>query len=372
MKPSKISLKNRIALSYLALTAGLILVIFIVLYLVLYNTVYTHLNDDLDSEASELRHSVIVLNDSLMIANKLEWKEAEHRQIEVNPTFMQIMDNQGNLIQKTANLFDDSLPFMPKQKEKLYYNTGLSNSSIRVLQEPLPDLNGNPAGYIIIAIPLEESEMVLNNLLTVLVISFPFVIIVLFFSTRIIAGRSISPVAGIIKTAETITRENLNERISLPYNKDELFRLAATINSLLERLEDALIREKQFTSDASHELRTPLATIKVNYCITEVDRMTVLVEQLLLLARYDSDRIIPQIVALAPNRIIDNILERSFTEIESKNLTIQNQIQPGIKVSSDASMLEIILGNIISNSIKYSKMVPLLTSAHLWKTGIFQ
>src|SRR5512139_762628 len=106
-----------------------------------------------------------------------------------------------------------------------------------------------------------------------------------------------------------------DERIELPANKDEIYTLTSTINQLLDRLEDAVLREKQFTSDASHELRTPLAAIKgtlevlirkpreveqyeskISYCIIEVDRMSTIIDQLLMLARYDGGKISPHII----------------------------------------------------------------------------
>ncbi len=370
---SELNLKNRIAFSFLSLTTVLMLVIFVVVYLVVSNTVYVHLNEDLEFESSELRNNILVSEDSIIVLNKLEWNEAEHRQIEVNPTFMQIVDSKGKIIQKTPNLLESSLPFLEEENKRIISNLKFSNSSIRCLQEPILNSKNKIVGYILLGIPLEESELVLTNLLAVLIITFPIIIIILFFSTRIIAGKSIFPIADIIKTTETITRENLNERVKLPKNKDELYRLVVTINELLERLEDGLIREKQFTSDASHELRTPLATIKgtlevlirkprsveqyeekVQYCINEVDRMTELAEQLLVLARYDSGNIIPQINEVSPAQIINRIIERLANEIVRKEVELQADLESKVIVKSDASMLEIIFSNLISNSIKYS------------------
>ena len=165
---------------------------------------------------------------------------------------------------------------------------------------------------LLVAVPLEESELVLENLQKALLISYPIILIILFLTTRYIAGKSIAPINNVITTANKITRENLRERILLPENKDEIHLLISTINELLNRLEDNLLREKQFTSDASHELRTPLSVIKgtlevlirkprdvqqyeekINYCIRETDRMTKLIDQLLLLARYDSGKVLP-------------------------------------------------------------------------------
>src|SRR5690606_22671498 len=74
--------------------------------------------------------------------------------------------------------------------------------------------------------------------------------------------RSIQPVRTITRAANRITRRNLNERISLPGNHDELYDLTSSINELVSRMEKAIEREEQFTADASHQLRTPLAVLK--------------------------------------------------------------------------------------------------------------
>ena len=126
-------------------------------------------------------------------------------------------------------------------------------------------------------------------------------------------------------------------------------------------------------SSVSHELRTPLATIrgtlevlirkprsveqyeeKVQYCIKEVDRMTELAEQLLVLARYDSGNIVPQINQISPAQIINRITARLANEIEQKQITLHKNLESKILVRSDESMLEIIFSNLIANAIKYS------------------
>src|SRR5690606_40304273 len=69
------------------------------------------------------------------------------------------------------------------------------------------------------------------------------------------AGKSIIPIQQITDTTNRITKKNLNERVLLPENKDELYTLSTSINDLLRRIQDAMEREKQFTSDRSEERR---------------------------------------------------------------------------------------------------------------------
>lgn len=357
----------------MAVTALFTAVLFFVIYYIVFTTVYNHLNEDLEAEQSEVSKSIVIIDDELIFTNEYEWTEKEHGQIEVNPTFIQLVDTAGNNIRKSINLFDDNLIFHKGIDQKQFFNVSVGGSSVRQVQTPIKSNNGAIRAYLIIAIPLEESALVLSNLKKVLFISFPVVLLLLFSVSRFIAGRIISPVNNIITTANHITRENLNERIPIPPRKDELYTLTDTINNLLDRLQDTILREKQFTADASHELRTPISIIKgtlevlirkdrdpelykekIKYVISEVDRMALLVDQLLSLARYESGKIEPMMGEVELPRIIENVLRRFQNSIEEKNITIIPEYNNSTTVNADASMSEIIFENLISNSVKYS------------------
>ncbi len=371
----KLSLRNRISFYYLGATAVLVLILFFTIYYVVHKTVYTHLDDDLKSESGEVFKSIVILNEKFIFANPFEWTEKEHSQIEVNPTFIQVCDTNGNVIKKTGNLLNAGLEFYPNKKSKIFFNTELSQQPTRQLQMPIHNPSGKILGFLSIAIPLEESALVLNNLKLVLLFAYPIVLIVLFFITRFFAGKSIEPVNKVILTAERITKENLEERIEFPLHNDELYKLTSTINQLLDRLEDTVIREKQFTSDASHELRTPLAVIKgtlevlirkprdvaqyetkIVYCINEVNRMSSIIDQLLMLARYDSGKITPNIVEIKLKDKVQSVMSRLQNQTDKKNISIKiDDLDNDIKVNADPDMTDIILENIFSNSIKYSE-----------------
>ena len=368
------SFKNRIAFYYLSATALITALIFITIYFVVHQTVYNHLKDDLNSELDELSSGIVVSNNNeIIFANPFEWMEGEHKQIEVNPVFIQVSDKNGKTLKKTPNLLHDSLKIVYSAEQKLFRNTYLSRSSVYQVQVPIRNDQNEIAGYSLVAMPLEESEIVLLNLRKTLIISYPIILIILFLVTRYIAGKSIQPINNVITTASKITRENLNERIPLPESRDEIRFLIETINELLNRLEDNLLREKQFTSDASHELRTPLSVIKgtlevlirkpreitqyeekIKYCIDETDRITRLIDELLLLARYDTGKVLPEKMDVDVRKLILNINERLNPLLTNKNIKIIVNECDDTTVKADRAMMEIILENIINNSIKYS------------------
>ncbi len=374
------NLRNRIAFLYIVVTGIMTGLLFLTVYGVVFKTVYNHIDADLNAEAHEVEKSLVILNNEFVFANPFEWDEKEHGQIEVNPVFIQIVSPKGKIIRKTGNLLEGRLKFIPDKQSSYYFSTSLSEAPTRQLQLPIKNPIGKILGYVIIAMPLEESALVLENLSYVLMIAFPVVLIGLFFSSRFIAGSSIAPIDKVIKTTEKITKSNLEERIELPPHNDEIYVLASTINGLLDRLEDAVLREKQFTSDASHELRTPLSVIKgtlevlirkprdtehyenkIRYCISEVDRMSNLIEQLLLMARYESGKQNIRISDININELIRSVVTRNNFLLEENNIDINIEPAGEVNVKADSAMLEIIFENILSNAVKYSGKGKLIT-----------
>lgn len=369
----KRSFKNRIAFYFLLTTALIVLVVFFTIFYVVQESVYLHLDNDLIYEAQKHTTEIKVDDNNITFINKAEWEEREHREVEVNPVFIQIVDLNGNLMDKSPNLKEGSLTFNPKIDDAIPFNTELKGNSIRQIQIPIT-YKKQQVGELLAAMSFEDSRMVLGNLKKVLWISFPIVLGILFIATRLLAGRSINPVINITDTTNRINKNNLNERITLPANKDELYELTSSINSLLDRIEQVINREKQFTSDASHELRTPLAVLKgtlevlnrkprspqeyqekIDTAIYEIDRMSHIVEQLLLLARMDNRQIDSKLEEVNLEMLVDHILVRLNHSLKSKALQVHMQTSGEMTIRSNRYLAELILENIIGNAVKYSK-----------------
>ncbi len=127
-------------------------------------------------------------------------------------------------------------------------------------------------------------------------------------ATWFLLGRALRPVARITAQADTISAGTLHERVPVPGAKDEIHGLATTVNRMLDRLELGDRRRRQFVSDASHELRSPVAVLRTEaevalrhpattevpelagVVLGEAERLSVIVEDLLTLARRDEGR----------------------------------------------------------------------------------
>jgi signal transduction histidine kinase len=367
-----LSFKNRIAFLYLISTALLVLFVYVLIYLIVNQSVYSHLDSDISAEVKDLMSEIKFTDGNFAFVDAEEWKEREHNTLNVNPIYIQILDASKHPIDKSPNLKNESLEYHEFEKDNSYYNTGLKQQKIRQTQFSIVR-NGKISGYFLVAMSLEDANYVLSNLTDVLLVSFPLVLLTLFIITRLIAGRSIRPITKITDTTREITEENLGLRVELPPNKDEIYVLSTTINNLLGRIENAIIREKQFTSDASHELRTPLAVVKgtlevlirkprdteeykekIMYCINEVDRLNNLVDQLLLLARFENQKIAAKKEMIALNEVIMESLERFSSKIESSAITIDFTFDRHFYINSDGYLISIVISNLLSNALKYS------------------
>ena len=369
----QLSFKNRIASNYIITTALLIFVVFFVIYSIVKFSVYVRVNNEIKAEVTKHLKEIEVIENCVLLIREEQWKTKQLNKVEVSPAFIQFVDELGALVEKSPNLKQKQLKYNSKELANELFDTKLENIAVRQIQVPLYQ-GSKIIGYLIVAMSLEDSVMVLDNLFKILLIAYPLIMLVLFLIARFIAGRSIKPISAIIETSNFITKDNLKSRIPLPQNKDELHLLSHTINDLLDRIENAVVREKQFTSDASHELRTPLAVIKgtlevlirkerkpeeykekIEYCVQEVNRLNHLVDELLLLARFENQRQNLKLEKVNLNSLLTDVVSRNSQAIKEQKLNYTTEFSNEISVKTDSYLFSIIINNLLTNAIKYSK-----------------
>ncbi|MFC2126832.1 ATP-binding protein [Bacteroidota bacterium] len=352
-------------------TAVIMALVFSTIYFIVKETVFNNLDTDLSYEAEKHTGEIKIEENNIIFKNKAEWEEREHRELQVNPVFIQLIDKQGNMMDKSPNLKEDYLPYN-ESRFGGHFDTTLNSRPIRQVQLPI-EQNGKIKGYILAAMSSEAAYLVILRLRNTLAISYFIVLIGLYFVSRFLAGRSIKPVQDITNTITKITKQNLRERVELPSNKDELYELSSSFNKLIERIENTIEREHQFTSDASHELRTPLATLrgtlevlvrkprtpgeyeeKIRYVLSGVTQMSDTLEQLLLLARLE----LPSDADKTKLNILPTIIDNSFLSFKNqasyKKLTIEFDFTQNQDFLVPHYYSKLIVDNLISNAIKYS------------------
>lgn len=366
------SFRNRIAFNYIVSGSILIAIVFLFIYHIVKYSVNQHINEEIQEELYKHLDDVTTDSNDTYLIQVDQWRAREHNSISVNPVFVEFYDNNKQLIDRSPNLNTSNLRLLDDFHNNLFINSTLNGIPVRQIQTAIINKN-KVVGYLVIAMSLEDFEIV-QILKNILLISFPLILIILYLIARFFAGKSIKPVSTIIETSSQITKDNLQTRIPLPENKDELYVLSQNINNLLDRVENAIEREKQFTSDASHELRTPLAVIKgtmevlirkprnqqeyeekINFCITEVDRLNHMVDQLLLLARFENQKQNIKNESIYLNALVLDNLARFSEKIEAKKLTIKTNFTADYHLQSDNYLISIIVSNLISNGIKYTE-----------------
>ncbi|HOY41117.1 MAG TPA: ATP-binding protein [Chitinophagales bacterium] len=363
--------KKRIAIFNTIAVAITTFIVFVVIYYVVSFSSFQHLDNDIKAEMEEVFNNINWENDSIQINKMPEWDEAEHQQIEVNPTFIQIVNIDGKAIFKSINLQDDYLLIHPNNNKTSFYNTTINTQKIRQGQFPIINKNKKTIGYLTIGVSQEESSSVLHNLFIVLCFTYLILVFVLYLIMYYVASKAIKPVQKLIQSASEINESNISSRLPLPNNKDEIYKLATTFNDLLNRIENSIEQQKQFTADASHEMRTPLTIIKgtlevllrkertpehyeqkINEVISQTDRLSYLFDQLLQLARAESNNTIIKKEKIILKEKIDHLINGGDLLLNKNQ--IKYNIPSNCVVFADAALLDRILENIISNAIKYN------------------
>jgi two-component system, OmpR family, heavy metal sensor histidine kinase CusS len=391
---SVMSLRNRIAFYYTIMTAFLIALVFAVIYFSVERIVFRQFDEEIQKEVSEILSEAKISTHDFKGFSSFQNQDIdagdndEHndlkkkKKINVDTEFIQLVDSTGQVVNKSTSLSWCVLAFNPNQTGTASFNSNFGGIMVRQAQVPLINSNGITEGYLIVAVPLKKAMIVLQDLQDIFFFSFPVIILTLFILTRLIAGKSIRPIEKVIATAEKMTQANLDQRIPLPFHHDELYRLSATFNALLDRMEDAFQREKHFTANASHELKTPLAIVKgtlevlvrkprerehyetrIQFCLKELNRMASLIDQLLVLARYESNKMNAHIETVALSPFVADVVERMQLSASTKEITIFVDHTDNARIAADPGMLDMIFENIISNAIKFSPTGSSITIA---------
>lgn len=362
--------KIRLSIYLTGASAFLVLLAFLLIYGVANWTLIRNMDNDLERETAVHQDQITLIDGEIRFLHKDEWEEKEHQETQFQPIFIEIVDSNGRQLDRSPNLGNLRLGFKKDQSEsKIGFNQILGNQELRTMQIALRQGN-KVEGFLLVAKSFEESRTLLKNLKTILFLLFPLILISLFLTMRFLAGKSIKPVKSITKKAKMISQKNLNERIPLPQNHDEIYSLTTAINELLERLENAMKREQQFTSDSSHELRTPLSVLKGNFEVLirkpreqgeyiakvksgleEIDKLNGIIDQLLALARFQKGALDIHEIDLESivQDLIDAILKNGGRQVH-----FLNRSEMPVYVKSNEKSLSIILTNLIQNALKYS------------------
>ncbi|MGI4896613.1 MAG: HAMP domain-containing sensor histidine kinase, partial [Janthinobacterium lividum] len=224
---------------------------------------------------------------------------------------------------------------------------------------------------VIVGQSLEPVENSFETTLVILAVGVPLVLLVVAAATFLFVGHALTPVGAIRRAVENITGSDLTERVPVPPGRDEVARLAGTMNAMLERLDTAARVQRQFVADASHELRSPIATLQAGADIArlmsdstgteelvelvsgEARRLERLVADLLLLARSDDRG--PRAPEAAEELDLDDLVEAEVSRLRaSTRLRVVVRLSP-TRVVGNAHDLSRLLRNLTDNAVSHAQ-----------------
>ncbi len=225
----------------------------------------------------------------------------------------QVVDDSGAVLAASANVAGDGpissfAPAGPTPELTTLHNApdDSETETYRVWAQRATAPTG--AVTIYVGSSPESVTEAVSTLRRLLAVGIPVVLVMLAVSTRLLVGRALKPVEDIRTEVAAISDAALDRRVPVPATADEIGRLAATMNDMLDRLEASTRRQRDFVADASHELQSPLAAFRAQLEVAQAhpdgvdwqglmadlladsDRMERLVRDLLFLAKQDSGR----------------------------------------------------------------------------------
>jgi heavy metal sensor kinase len=226
---------------------------------------------------------------------------------------------------------------------------------------------------LVVARSLVDVDESVRRLRLLLILAVPVAVAGAGAGGWLLARKALLPVDRMTRKAEVISADRLQERVAVPRSRDELGRLAETLNDMLNRIERGVQEQQRLVADASHELRTPLAVMRSEIDVIlrapdlpeedarevlssvgeEVERMSRILDNLLTLARIDEGRLD---LLCAPQRLdtmVAEVLDKLRPIAHAKGISLVAEGEP-VEVLADGPRFELVITNLVDNAIKYT------------------
>jgi len=284
-------------------------------------------------------------------------------------TAAQLVAPDGRVIVSSPNIAAD-MPMAPDPGDSVVvaerHVAGVEDS-FRVLSRSAT--SGDGRLIIHVATATDDVTDSVGILRTSLLVIIPAVLVVLAAAIWWLVGRALRPVDVITDEVNTISQSALDRRVPVPQTGDEISRLAATMNTMLDRLEEGVTRLQRFVADASHELRSPLTRIRSELevdvsdpdssdlaathrsVLEETIAMQELIEDLLFVARTHGGE---QAIRRRPVDLDDLVMAEAQRLRAEGAVAVDVSGVAAVQVMGDASQLARVVRNLGSNAARHA------------------
>jgi heavy metal sensor kinase len=294
---------------------------------------------------------------------------------------VQVFGPEGELVASSQSLpgatllpFEALAPALsPDARFLNIVSRGESGEPARFRAMSLPVREEGRLAYVIrVLSPLDTVEGTLRSLRLILLLMLPVVLVLSGGAGAWLAGRTLRPVDRMVASARNISAENLQVRLPVPGTRDELDRLAATFNGMLDRIEQGFSFQRQFWEDVAHELKTPLAIMKGEMEVAlrsgggpgdrevlasgleEVEGLIRLIEKMLTLARLDRGGAAMDMTGLDLAALAGRAVEEFRALAEDKGIKLGLAAAEAVAVRGDEVRLRSLLFILLDNALKFT------------------
>ncbi|WP_093174144.1 cell wall metabolism sensor histidine kinase WalK [Variovorax sp. YR266] len=292
---------------------------------------------------------------------------------------VQIVDAEGRVLARSSNLGEAQLPIPPALRERLaagetVFETldGFGEEPTRMVSVPVPG-RGSSLLAVQVAGSLDDVNRTVAMASVLFLILGGALLLALGAAGALITRRAFGAIDDVVQQAHRIGDANLGERLPHPGTNDEIGRLVDTLNAMLARIEQGMEAQRRFTADASHELRSPLSRLRtelelalrrprepaayvetLHSSLEEVESLTLLVEELLVLARLDAGQERDAAETVSLNVLAEEAVRRLEPMARERRLEISLEPAPPVAARVARGAASLALANLLDNALKFS------------------
>lgn len=390
------SIRMRLTVLYLCLLAVTLSIFCTVLFQLFVRNHQQEFDYALYNHAVDVAQSITVdfFGDFVFTPNAILAKEKVFP-FSLGKSFAQVVSPEGNIVARSANLRENSLPLPTDDWQEAFrrghlYRT-LGPRDMTGLKEAIKDENyrqiifmvrrGKPLYILQIAVPMTLLDREKRDLLEFFFLGIPTALILSAIFGLYLAGKALSPVRSLITRAEQLNPSNLSERLPEPNTEDEIRMLTITLNGLFGRIEKAFESHENFIADASHQLKTPLAILRGELDVfrskprseaemraftesasQELEHLSRLLDDLLTLAKIDAGAGSLILRKVRLDEVLLDVIARFEVLAQRKHISIRfdlddrtlGESEDDFLVEGDPDLLQSMFRNLVDNAIKYS------------------
>ena len=281
--------------------------------------------------------------------------------VDLRDRFLMLMGPEGQVLYQSPNLSGTSI-----EGDEGFRTLMISGARCRAGSFRLGEYT------VHVGTTLAAMEALHHDVRLGLLATLPIVGLMVFAGGLWLGNRAVAPVGALSRAAETISVENLSERLPLPPADDEIAKLTVILNGAFDRLQRAYEAATRFSADASHQLKTPVAVLRagleslrdtgrldscgkeeVEKLLRQVRRLTGLIQDLLLLARTDARRLKIESQPFDLSELAAAALDDLETLVEGR-LRIEHELAAPIIVCADRRHVAMVVQNLVENAAKYT------------------